>query len=74
MLERLGKIVDEIAALQTKLILLVGEPGSGKTPLLVKLADSRGGQVLNVGVVLGKRLAALPHRQRPLKEIGRAHV
>lgn len=67
MLERLGKIVDEIAALQTKLILLVGEPGSGKTPLLVKLADSRGGQVLNVGVVLGKRLAALPHRQRPLK-------
>lgn len=67
MLERLGRLVDEIGAVHRKLILLVGRPGSGKTALLAELANQRGVKVLNVGAALGSRLAALPQRQRALQ-------
>lgn len=65
MLERLDRLVDEIGVLHSKLILLIGSPGSGKTRLLGALASRRGAQVLNVGATLGNRLASLPQRQRP---------
>jgi chromosomal replication initiation ATPase DnaA len=64
MLTRLDRLVDEIAALHNKLILLVGRPGSGKTRLLAELANRRGTKVMNVGAALGKRLATLPQRER----------
>jgi hypothetical protein len=67
MLTRLDRLVDEIAALHGKLILLVGRPGCGKTALLAELANRRGAKVMNVGAALGKRLAALPQRQRALQ-------
>jgi len=67
MLDHLNRLVDEIGALHSKLILLVGRPGSGKTALLAKLADRRGAKVLNLGSALGNRLAMLPSRQRALK-------
>ena len=67
MLTRLDRLVDEIAALHSKLILLVGRPGCGKSALLAELANQRGMKVMNVGAVLGKRLAALPQRQRALQ-------
>lgn len=67
LLARLDRLVDEIAALHSKLILLVGRPGCGKTALLSELANRRGVKVLNVGAALGKRLAALPLRQRTLQ-------
>ena len=67
MLTRLDRLVDEIAALHSKLILLVGRPGCGKTALLAELAKRRGAKVMNVGAALGKRLAKLPQRQRALQ-------
>ncbi|MDF9393197.1 MULTISPECIES: BREX-3 system P-loop-containing protein BrxF [Methylococcus] len=67
MLSRLDSLVDETGALQSKLILLVGRPGCGKTRLLAMLANRRGAKVMNVGAALGKRLAALPLRQRALQ-------
>jgi len=59
--------VDEIAALHSKLILLVGRPGCGKTALITELANRRGAKVMNVGAALGNRIAALPQRQRALQ-------
>ncbi len=67
MLTRLDRLADEIAALHSKLILLVGRPGCGKTALMAALANRRGAKVMNVGAALGKRLAALPQRQRALQ-------
>lgn len=67
MLIRLDRLVDEIAALHSKLILLVGLPGCGKTTLLAMLANRRGAKVMNVGAALGKRLAKLPQQQRALQ-------
>jgi replicative DNA helicase len=67
MLTRLDRLVDEIAALHSKLILLVGRPGCGKTALMAELANRRGAKVMNVGAALGRRLAALPQQQRALQ-------
>ena len=67
MLTRLDRLVDESAALHSKLVLLVGRPGCGKSALLAELANRRGMKVMNVGATLGRRLAALPQRQRALQ-------
>jgi len=67
MLERLNRRVEEIGTLQSKLLLLVGAPGAGKTALLRSYADHRDMAVLNAGVALGARLAALPQKQRHLQ-------
>lgn len=67
MLPKLDRLVDEISALHSKLVLLIGPPGCGKTKLLGQLAASRAAKVMNVGVELGARLAALPQRQRVLQ-------
>lgn len=67
MLEKLAQLVDEVGALHSKLILLVGQPGSGKTDLLAELASQRDMEVLNVGAMVGNRLAAIPQRQRALQ-------
>lgn len=53
MLERLNRRVEEIGTLQSKLVLLVGTPGAGKTALLRALANHRRMHVLNAGVALG---------------------
>lgn len=67
MIEKLKRLVDEIGAVHSKLILLVGGPGIGKTALLVALAESRHATALNVGAELGSRLAPLSQRQRLLQ-------
>jgi hypothetical protein len=66
-INKLEKIVNELSSLQSKLVLLIGPPHSGKTALLQILATSRGGTPLNVGAELGSRLAGLPQRQRHLQ-------
>jgi hypothetical protein len=65
--EKLERLVDEVAALQSKLILLIGAPQSGKTALLNALANSKGVTPLNVGAELGGRLAGMPQKQRHLQ-------
>ena len=67
MLEKLAQLVDEVGALHSKLILLIGQPGSGKTALLAELANQRDMKVMNVGATLGSRLAAILQRQRALQ-------
>ena len=66
MLGKLDLLVNDVGSLQVKLILLVGAPGVGKTSLLSALGKSRGGSVLNIGPELGKRLSAIPQKQRHL--------
>jgi predicted ATPase len=66
-IDRLERLVEEIAALHSKLVLLIGAPGSGKTALLQVLGKTRGATPLNIGSALGSRLAAIPQKQRPLQ-------
>lgn len=67
MLERLVQLATEIGSLQSKLILLVGGPHTGKTALLLDFATRSDAKVLSVGSALGRRLAALPQKQRHLQ-------
>ena len=67
MLARLEQLATEIGALQSKLILIVGTPHTGKTALLEALAKKRGVSVFSVGSELGNRISAVPQRQRHLQ-------
>ncbi len=67
--EHLERVVDEVRALQSKLVLLIGAPNGGKTALLHSLAQSQGAVPLNVGAELGGRLAGIPQRQRHLQTV-----
>lgn len=64
MLARLERLMGEISDLNSKLILLVGPGRSGKTRLLRELGARLGSEPLNVGLELGRRLAATPSDQR----------
>jgi len=66
-LEKLEQLIDEIGALNNKLVLLIGPPNAGKTALLHSLAKNKGVMPLNVGAELGGRLAGMPLRQRHLQ-------
>lgn len=66
MIEALERLIGEIGTLHTKLILLIGRPGSGKTQLLRNLAAKTSSKCLNVSMLLGSRLAPLTQRQRQL--------
>ncbi len=67
MLSRLKQLVDEVVPLHSKLILLTGPPGCGKTALLLRLAEQASASVMNLGLELSKRLAKLPQKQRQLQ-------
>lgn len=66
-IERLERLVDEVGALQSKLVLLIGPPNAGKTTLLCSLAKRKGVTPLNVGAELGGRLAGMTQKQRHLQ-------
>jgi hypothetical protein len=67
MMDKLDRLVDEIATLQSKLLLLIGAPSSGKSEILKQLGKCRDVIPLNLGAELGKKLAAIPHKQRQLE-------
>ena len=67
MLNKLELLVDDMHAIQNKIVLIVGAPQTGKTALLKMLAKSLDTIPVNLGVVMGKRLSAIPQRQRPLE-------
>jgi hypothetical protein len=67
MIQEIERLVDDIGARQSKLVLLIGPHRSGKTALLEVLAKYKGVTTLNVGAELGVRLAGLPQRQRHLQ-------
>jgi len=80
MLHTLRTRVDEIGALHSKLLLLIGPSGSGKSQRLSEFAAINNTTVLKVGAELGRKLAALPHKQRTLqanallRELASAHI
>lgn len=64
MLAKLERLIGEIGDLNSKLILLVGPSRSGKTQLLRQLGAKLNIEPLNVGLELGRRLAATPINKR----------
>ena len=66
MLEDLDRIVTEISSLNSKLVLLIGPPRSGKSGLLCALAKRREAAVLSLGTALGRQLVAIPNARRHL--------
>lgn len=79
MLPRLKQLIDEVGPLHSKLILLIGPPGCGRTSLLSTLAEQTDSSVINLGLELGARLSKLPSKQRQiqagnlLREIAHEH-
>lgn len=67
MIDELERKIADTASLNSKLILLIGSPRSGKTALLAQLSDRKNMQVLNVGLALGRDLLALPKTRRHLQ-------
>ena len=69
MIEQLDQLVDEIGALHSKLLIIVGSSQGGKTALLKALALKRDATPLNVSAELAGRLAALSPKQRHLQAV-----
>lgn len=67
MIEKLEKLVEDITSLNSKLVLLIAPPRSGKSDLLAQLSERRDAPVLNVGAALGRRLLAVPSTRRHLQ-------
>lgn len=67
MIDELQRSIADTASLNSKLILLIGPPRSGKTALLGQLSDRMGVQVLNVGIALGRDVLPLPRMRRHLQ-------
>lgn len=66
MIDRLEQLAGDVAALHSKLIVILGAPGAGKSVLIADLAGRLDSDVLNVGLELGRRLAACAIKQRSL--------
>ena len=66
MIDKLDNLVEDISGLNSKLVLLIGPPRSGKSDLLGQLAERRQARVLSVGAALGRKLVTVPGTQRHL--------
>lgn len=64
---KIKKLLNTAEGLYHQLVLLVGEPGSGKTAALNSLADELDMQVINVNFELSQALLELSARQRSLR-------
>ena len=64
MIAQLERLIGEIGDLNSKLVLLVGASRSGKTKLLRELGTKLNIEPINVGLELGRRLAATPINKR----------
>lgn len=64
MIDILERLVEDVARLNSKLVLLVGPPGSGKSKLLQQLSTRRDAPIVRLGVALGRLLVPLPVSQR----------
>lgn len=67
MINRLERVVEDISKVHCKLVLLIGEPGAGKSELLAQFAQRRALSVLNVGAALGRELLMVPGSRRHLQ-------
>ncbi|WP_395624280.1 BREX-3 system P-loop-containing protein BrxF [Sphingomonas daechungensis] len=64
---RIKQSIGQAEGLYHRLVLLVGQSGSGKTAALRALADELGASVINVNLALSARLIELTERQRTLR-------
>jgi hypothetical protein len=67
MIDALDRLVEDISRLNSKLILLIGPPRSGKSNLLGQLSARRQVPILNVGAALGRELLTVPTTRRHLQ-------
>jgi chloramphenicol 3-O-phosphotransferase len=67
MIDELQRKIADTASLNSKLVLLIGPPRSGKTAIIGQLSDRMNVHVLNVGLALGRDLLALPRTRRHLQ-------
>jgi predicted kinase len=67
MIEALERVVDDLAVVNSKLLLLIGAPNSGKSDLLRQLAGRRKLHILNIGAALGRELLTIPSPRRHLQ-------
>jgi hypothetical protein len=67
LIERLKNLVATAEGAYYRLILLVGEPGSGKTAVVRELANYYGAEVINLNLALSKAMLELPVKKRALR-------
>jgi DNA polymerase III delta prime subunit len=63
---RIKQSIEQAQALYNRLVLVVGDTGSGKTGVLRALAGELGTNVINVNLALSGKLVELTERQRTL--------
>jgi ABC-type uncharacterized transport system ATPase component len=66
MIEDLERVVEDTVSLNSKLVLLIGQPRTGKSALLDQFSKRTQVQVLNLGAALGRELLSLPKSRRHL--------
>ncbi|MFO1422693.1 MAG: BREX-3 system P-loop-containing protein BrxF [Candidatus Competibacteraceae bacterium] len=64
---RIQNVLNDLSGLYYRLALIVGPAGSGKTPALLKLAETQGWPRLNVNRQLAERLLDLTPKQRTVQ-------
>ena len=67
MIEKLDRLVEDLSGLNSKLVVVIGPPRSGKSDLLGRLAARRQARVLSVGATLGRELLTVPSTRRHLQ-------
>lgn len=67
MIEKLDRLVEDLSGLNSKLVVVIGPPRSGKSNLLGQLAARRQARVLSVGATLGRELLTVPSTRRHLQ-------
>jgi len=65
--EQVIERISEAGLQYSRLILLVGPPGAGKTKVLRRLADDKGFRYFDVGLELARALLDLSVRERSLR-------
>jgi hypothetical protein len=66
-IDELDQLVEDITSLNSKLVLLIGPPLSGKSNLLEQLAVRRQARILSVSAALGRELVTVPSTRRHLQ-------
>ena len=64
MIGKLQNLVNDMTTLNSKLVLLIGPPQSGKSALLAQLSERLDADVLHVGAMLGRKLVSMPSTRR----------
>ena len=66
-LDKISRSIQAAEGLYHRLVLLVGDTGSGKTEVLREVVDDLGTEVININLVLSAELLELTAKQRALR-------